>query len=446
MKPSKTLQNKINLINQISKVFDKKKLERLARKTGFVQRKSTLTGMDFFLLCVFAHQYNAGISLEELCNELYKRGKCIAKQSLQERFNDAAVCFMQKMVGEALSQKLNIQASMKHPFFKRIIICDSTMYQLPEPFAFKYRGNGGGASVAGIKLQYSFDLLTHNLIAIEVQQAIEPDCKYKLEEVKKNDLRIEDLGYCQLQRFQQIEKTGAFYLSRLKFNIKVYTLKEQEYIALDLLKIQQQIKSGERIVLQVYLGLKEKLPARLILEKVPPCVANEKRRKLKADKQNKRKNLSKERLAFCDINAYITNTTQDQLPAYQAHNYYRLRWQIEILFKAWKSVYKIDQIKKMKLQHFECINYGALLLTILTTQLLSYSKNYLYAIYKKELSEFKMFKTIKTFLPELYFAINHSLEEWKKFLNKLETILQRNCIKQKKRNKLTPFMILNFSP
>jgi hypothetical protein len=185
MKPSETLQNKINLIAQISKIFNKKNIERMARKSGFVQRKSTLTGMDFFLLCVFAHQYNEQISLEELCNELFKTGKYIAKQSLQERFNDAAVCFMQQMVGKALSKKLNIEAGLQHPFFNRIIIGDSTQYQLPESFAHKYRGNGGGASASAIKLQYSFDLLTHNLITIEAQQGIVPDSNYQLGEVKK---------------------------------------------------------------------------------------------------------------------------------------------------------------------------------------------------------------------------------------------------------------------
>jgi hypothetical protein len=253
------------------------------------------------------------------------------------------------------------------------------------------------------------------------------------------------LGYFKLHRLEQIEKAEAFYLSRLKFNVMVYIRQKQQYLPLDVLKTQHRLQPGESITLQVYLGQKEKLPARLILEKVPSAVADEKRRKLKADKQNKRKNISKERLAFCDVNAYITNATEEQLSSVQAHNYYRLRWQIEIIFKAWKSVYKIDQIKKMKLQRFECINYGALLLIILTTQLLSYVRNYLFVVCKKELSEYKIFKVIKALLPSIHFAINNTPNDWKKFLNSLEVIVQRNCFKQKKRNKLTPFMILNCS-
>ncbi|MDZ7743416.1 MAG: hypothetical protein U5Q03_17180 [Bacteroidota bacterium] len=62
----------------------------------------------------------------------------------------------------------------------------------------------------------------------------------------------------------------------------------------------------------------------MILERVPDEVAAEKRRKLKTDKQNKRKNISKERLAFCDVNAYITNADQDVLPTELIRSVYLL--------------------------------------------------------------------------------------------------------------------------
>jgi len=35
----------------------------------------------------------------------------------------------------------------------------------------------------------------------------------------------------------------------------------------------------------------------------------------------------------------------------QVRSYYSLRWQIEILFKAWKSVYHIDQVIPMLIEN-----------------------------------------------------------------------------------------------
>ena len=132
MKPSKVPQSKVKLLEQIGKFFNKEKIEQIARDTKFVQRNSTLTGMDFFLLCVFAHQQSHEISLEGLCTELLKEGIDLTKQSLQDRFNDYSVSFMEQILNETMSIKLNIGPIISHPFFKRITILDSTVIELPE--------------------------------------------------------------------------------------------------------------------------------------------------------------------------------------------------------------------------------------------------------------------------------------------------------------------------
>jgi IS4 transposase len=251
-----------------------------------------------------------------------------------------------------------------------------------------------------------------------------------------------DLGYFKFERFHEIQRYGAFFISRFKFNTTAYILKDGVYQPINLIEIKNQMKQGEQKVMSVYIG-PLKLPTRLILEKVPEPVANEKRRKLKTDKQNKRKNLSKERLELCDLNAYITNTSEEQISLKQVREYYGLRWQIEIIFKAWKSVYKIDMVKKMKLERFECIHYATLILILLTTQLINYGRVLLYNTQKEELSELKMFKTLKLLLTELKMAIKKTEQNIIEFLDLLETSLLITCVKQQKRGKKTPYNIVN---
>jgi hypothetical protein len=231
----------------------------------------------------------------------------------------------------------------------------------------------------------------------------------------------------------------------LKFGVKVYALEQGEYKEISLLNLSRKLKPGEQRILFVYLGKKEKLPVRLVIEKVPSEVASEKRRKLKTDKQNKHKNLSQERLQFCDINAYITNTTEDQLPARDTRKYYSLRWQIEIAFKTWKTVYSIDKVKPMKMQRFECVHYGTLILILLTTRLMTYCKVWLYIRHQAELSELKLFKTIKLLLSELRHALK-SPKTLMKFFLLLENIIKQTCVKERKRSKPTPFLIINPNP
>jgi hypothetical protein len=203
------------------------------------------------------------------------------------------------------------------------------------------------------------------------------------------------------------------------------------------------MKQGERRTLQAFIGKAEKVPVRMIIEKIPRQVAGEKRRRLKTDKQIRRRSISKKRLVLCNLNIYISNTNEEQLPPGDIRNYYSLRWQIEIIFKAWKSVYGIDKIKPMKLQRFESMHYGSLILIVLTTNLLSFYKRNIYVNHKQEVSELKFFKIVKSMLLIFQQAATHSKKRLLEFLNLLEQMVRRTGIKHKKKNKLTPFHILS---
>ena len=361
---------------------------------------------------------------------------------MQERFNEPASNFMKKMVEHALSKKLGLDKESIECQFGRIVINDSTVFQLPEEYSDKYKGSGGGASKAGIKNHYCFDLLSQEIIDITVQEATVPDCKYDLQDIRANDLRIEDLGYFKLEKFRTIEKAQAYFLSRLKFGINIYILEEGEYKRLNLLKVVGKMKKSEIKNMQVYLGEKEKYLTRLVLEKVSAQLANEKRRKLTTDKQNKRKGISKERLIFCDVNAFITNCSQEQLPDHLLRQCYSLRWQVEIIFKAWKSFFKIDKVNQMKIERFECFHYGCLMLIIASTNLLRYFKQWYLNKTKEEISELKFFKLITSLKQELKEIIKKQKSEIANFLDLLADIIERTCVKEQKKNKLKPLTII----
>lgn len=391
---------------------------------------------------MFAHQKEATQSLEDYCREVFKEGVSIRKQSFQERFNGYAVDFMKSMVAYALSIKLRFNEVKESSRFGRIIIGDSTSYQLPPNFAKKYRGNGGGASEASIKVQYYYDLLGQQIIDVCVQEGINPDCKYPLQDIQRNDLRVEDLGYFKIQRLRDIHENGAFFLSRLRFDIKIYVLKNGVYECFNLLKEIKKIKKGLITSTEVYIGEKEKFPVRLVLEKVPLAIANEKRRKLKTDKQNKRKGITEERLIFCDVNAFITNCDEELLPTNLIRQCYSLRWQIEIMFKAWKSIFKIDKVKQMKLERFECLHYGCLMLIIASTQLLMFYKYKYLKKYKQEVSELKFFKLIVSLHEELQIVLKKTKYKISNFLEQIDSMIEQFCIKEQKKNRLKPLKIL----
>jgi hypothetical protein len=391
---------------------------------------------------VFTAKQEGTVSLEDLCRELLKEGIKIRKQSLQDRFNESASDFMKQMVEHALSKKLGLAPGGIECRFGRIVINDSTVFQLPEEYADRYKGFGGGASKAGIKNQYCFDLLSQQIIDITVQEGTVPDCKYPLQDLRAKDLRLEDLGYFKVEKFKAIENAKAYFLSRLKFGVAIYTLTKGKYSRLDLFKEIGKLKEGEMKSIQIYLGEKEKYATRLIIEKVPAKLANEKRRKLTTDKQNKRKGISKERLIFCDVNAFITNCSQEELPNKLLRHCYSLRWQVEIIFKAWKSSFKIDKVKQMKIERFECFHYGCLMLIIASTHLLSYFKQWYLSKHQEEISELKFFKLIASMKQEIKEIVKQTKIAVDIFIQQLAEIIERTCVKEQKKNRLKPLSII----
>jgi len=189
----------------------------------------------------------------------------------------------------------------------------------------------------------------------------------------------------------------------------------------------------------------KKVKTRLIIEKVPDDIANQKRRKLKTDKVNKRKVLSKGRLAFCDLNAFLTNTTKEQLSKDHVRASYGVRWQIEIYFKTWKSYMNIDKIEKINIHRFNCTHYASLIYIILSTKLFLFFKQSTWKKYAKELSELKAMKLLARHRYWIWQVIYDPIQKARDRLEILQDILHTHCIKENKKGKLTPYQTMKLA-
>lgn len=101
-----------------------------------------------------------------------------------------------------------------------------------------------------------------------------------------------------------------------------------------------QLQPGETYEIpEIYIGMYQKLPARLILYKLTETQM-ERRQKDLASKEHKKQITYKERSKrLSAINFYITNIPLEYLPKEQVYDFYSLRWQIELIFKTWKSFF-----------------------------------------------------------------------------------------------------------
>src|ERR1035437_106417 len=111
------------------------------------------------------------------------------------------------------------------------------------------------------------------------------------------------------------------------------------------------MKAGQIKEFKVVIGLQQLLKTRLVIEKLPDEVIAEKVRKYRWRMKRKKEPAPKaKKLLFCSVNTYMTNVPALILPKENVRKLYSLRWQIEVIFKTWKSYYHINEIKNVKLE------------------------------------------------------------------------------------------------
>lgn len=139
---------------------------------------------------------------------------------------------------------------------------------------------------------------------------------------------------------------------------------------------------------------------------------------------------------------FITNAEAEYVPKELVYLLYTLRWQIELILKVWKSIYSIDKLKSVKLERFLCHLYGTLISILVSSKLVFSVRNNIENHTYKEISEFKTFKTVHTFLISIGAALLKSFLGLKFTLKKILEVTLKNGLKSKRKPKKSSLEIL----
>jgi hypothetical protein len=377
-----------------------------------MRKSSRLSGAAFLQMMVQNITPAKEWSLNDQCDYLREHhGIALTKQSLDERYHSFAVSFLKRCYEAVLAQSFSNTAKGIVTAFNGIYLTDSTSFQLPAHLAPFYQSNGGSTTGAAVKIHQTVELLKFQVHDLCITDGKEGDGNYwknKGFSLGKNNLWIADLGYFSWDTLTQIAKENYF-VCRYKTGTSVYIKnKVDDYEALDIAEhVNNNCCSSANKGVQstvVYVG-REKIKARLIFEQVPQEVKEqriEQYRKSHANQSKKAKQwkMTAAKEFLCGYNLYLTNAPEDRLNEEQVFLIYGLRWQIELLFKIWKSLLFIDQTTGMNIFRFECFLYGRLIFVLLSTELLSFISSTLRdAAIEVEISEWKTIKLIKKNTP-----------------------------------------------
>jgi hypothetical protein len=348
-------------VGETIRIFFEQTAEEVARATGFVQRNSKLDGPMFLKTLVFGWSENPRASLNDLAQTADDLGVEITTQGLDERIHARAVKFMQEMSQKSLllfrnEIPLNIAVLEQ---FTAVELLDSTIIALPETLQEEFPGCGGDGPAASLKVQLVFNFLTANIRQIVYQPGRTPDQTYAddLAHMTPGTLRISDLGYFNLEHFRQIDANDAYFLNRLNLQTALYDLDDTPVDLLAWLSSEQ----GTICERELLVGADVRLRCRVIAIRLPQEVADRRRQKAKENARRKGRTLGVCTLALLSWNIFITNVPSDMLTARQMTVLYPVRWQIELIFKLWKSECALDRVAGLRRERVLCELYAKLI-------------------------------------------------------------------------------------
>lgn len=425
-----------NLRETVEKIKDRlseTKIKELSKQAEFIKRERKMTSIGFLKLCLFLEDNLCINTLTDLCTKLFKAGIDISEEGLNKRFNSKAVLFLKSIFVELLKEKIkkDEKLSLATKCFERIRILDSTSFQLPESFSELYKGSGGSATKAGIKFQLEYDLLSGNIMNLEASSIIDTDAKYSKvanSEIKKGDLILRDLGYFSIDSLKEIDEKNGKYISKHKSNTNVWIKKDDKFELLNLCKLVKNMPYGTTKELEVFLSNK-KLKTRLIICKLPKEKAQLKVMKQKKILKKKGRQLTKKSKVLLTANIMVTNLNREEFSTELVYKLYSLRWQVEIYFKIWKSIFKISKVRKVKIERFQCCFYAKLIEITIFSKLVFQFRNIAFKEKQIEISEYKSFKIVKEYHDQI---LNCILDKQEKFYELVAEIFNFTLKRAKK--------------
>ncbi len=407
-------------IAEIVNFYSPELIEQIARETGFVQRESKLGGAEFLGLMTQGLYAQPDASLNQMAAMLKEINPQleISGSGLQQRMVGNGVEFLKRMFSEGLSLSVSKCVDESIPellqAFVKFHLLDSTQVSLPENFSSRWAGSGGCASTAGMKLQLMLDYKSGKYEEIVITDGISADQSYMKQVVKligPGELLLYDLGYFVQDSMIDLAERGAYFLSRFNHRTSLYTKKadgtfEKFHIEKEL---EKSYRSGMSFCEFDVWFVKDgrELMVRLIAERAPEEVANQRRCKAKKTAKKKGRAPTEKHLYLMSWSLYVTNAEKEKLPGEAVRVLYGLRWYIELVFKSWKSHHGLAEVRGEREERIECFIYGRLIMIVIMAFLFGSIRKH---VWKTRGREASLIKVIRHFQVKAYKALSVLLD------------------------------------
>jgi len=319
-----------------------------AKESGFQKRRrGKLNGPRLFWSCVLGGRAEARRTMAGLARSasLYS-GETVSRQAFHQRMTPEAAVFMRGAFDHFLRQTLTLTGDPLPGIlggFEDVDAIDSTTVRLADRLAKLYPACRSNVRKAALKIHAQLSLTDKQVERLRLTAERVHDRKGIVEigSWVKARLLLFDLGYADYGLFRGILDHGGDFLTRLKDSangtiIGVRSGCAKRHVGGEL---NRRIYRGAVVDVDVEFGRGD---TAIVLRVV-----------------GIRDAMTRE------YHWYVTSLSPDDFAPEDLAQIYRLRWQIELLFKMWKSLCRLDQLPSGKEAVILCLVYASLCAALL---------------------------------------------------------------------------------
>jgi hypothetical protein len=341
--------------------------EAASTLVGWLKRpdKAVFTASTFVQTLVFGWLAQPDATLEQLSQMAARVGVDVSPQAIDQRFTPSSAALLQEVLA-ARMQQLIAADPVALPILQRftaVRIHDSTTITLPDSLATQWAGCGGSSAdgtSAALKCGVQLAMLTGALCHLDLADGRAADRGLPMQRaaLPPGSLRLADLGFYDRGVLAATTRDGGYWISKLPTNTVLRTGRGPSIPLVEWVTALGDVAQHEA---WVELGKERRLRARILVQRVPQEVADQRGRRLRKEAQDKGRQPSAAALALAAWTILITNVPTTLLSLAETLVVIRIRWQIELLFKLWKSYGKLDTWRTANPQRILCEVYAKLI-------------------------------------------------------------------------------------
>lgn len=436
---------------QFSSWFEPGSIVALARRVKWLIRQGKIDALEFVVGLVFGQMSSLTLSLRAQASGYTEPVK---REAVHQRYTASAVELFRGVFDQCLRQSLSqrVEPSVQNDLaahFAAVQIVDSTSFDCPEALAEIYPGCGGGASAANCKVLLRYEYLRGQFAPVALLGGKRSDsglADQLPELMKANELLLTDKGFFKGQALRQIDQKGAYFLMPWPRSVSQWIESaDGRRQPLNLADQLRHCSEGCVELPKVFLGKgAEVLGVRLVAFRLSEESAARHRAALREAQRKQGRTPTAEALELAGWLILITNASVEKLPTQVISYVYRVRWQIELVFKQCKSVLRLDvTLARTNSFRVQCEIWARLIAAIVAFAWHAHLQAACWGQSQREISFAQVAKTFQQHAILLASALIQRGQRLRNELWKLWRLLLYTTVKGRQRSRKTTFESLH---